>query len=136
MRTFAVHHKSIVVVIIVVTLVATLYQVSPKLFNSEGQTLKPKRSDQLDEIQFDNKKTVLEQDSTTRQSSSKTNIVFILADDMGAWAAGTYGNPEIHTPNIDKLAREGLKFTNAFSNTPVCSASRASILTGIDVLGS
>ena len=136
MKTFAVRHKSIVVVIIVVTLVAIFYQVSPKLFNSEGQTLKPKHSDQLAEIQFDNKKTVLEQDSTTPQGSSKTNIVFILADDMGVWAAGTYGNPEIHTPNIDQLAREGLKFTNAFSNTPVCSASRASILTGINVLGS
>lgn len=61
----------------------------------------------------------------------RTNILFILADDMGVWAAGTYGNPEIHTPNIDKLADEGLKFTNAFCNTPVCSASRASILTGI-----
>jgi hypothetical protein len=67
-----------------------------------------------------------------RQSlTNRTNIIFILADDMGLWAAGTYGNPEIHTPNIDRLAREGLKFTNAFSNTPVCSASRASILTGI-----
>ena len=66
-----------------------------------------------------------------RQSlTNRTNIIFILADDMGLWAAGAYGNPEIHTPNIDRLAREGLKFTNAFSNTPVCSASRASILTG------
>ena len=62
---------------------------------------------------------------------ARTNVIFILADDMGVWAAGTYGNPEIHTPNIDKLADEGLKFTNAFCNTPVCSASRASILTGI-----
>ena len=64
--------------------------------------------------------------------TNRTNIIFILADDMGLWAAGTYGNPEIHTPNIDRLAREGLKFTNAFSNTPVCSVSRASILIGIN----
>ncbi len=58
------------------------------------------------------------------------NIVFILADDMGIWASHTYGNPEIHTPNIDKLADEGLKFNNAFCNTPVCSASRTSYFTG------
>jgi len=48
----------------------------------------------------------------------------------GLWAAGTYGNPEIKTPNIDKLAEEGLKFNNAFCNTPVCSASRTSYFTG------
>ena len=58
------------------------------------------------------------------------NIVFILADDMGIWASHTYGNPEILTPNIDKLADEGLKFNNAFCNTPVCSASRTSYFTG------
>jgi arylsulfatase A-like enzyme len=58
------------------------------------------------------------------------NILFILADDMGQWAAGTYGNPEIITPNIDRLAKEGVQFENAFCNTPVCSASRASYFTG------
>ena len=58
------------------------------------------------------------------------NIVFILADDMGLWASHTYGNPEIKTPNIDKLADEGVKFNNAFCNTPVCSASRTSYFTG------
>ena len=62
-------------------------------------------------------------------SASKPNVVFILADDMGQWAAGTYGNSEIHTPNIDTLAKEGLKFNNAFANTPVCSASRTSYFT-------
>lgn len=62
--------------------------------------------------------------------SNQPNILFILADDMAQWAAGTYGNPEIYTPNIDQLAAEGLKFVNAFCNTPVCSASRATILTG------
>lgn len=62
--------------------------------------------------------------------TEKPNIVFILADDMGLWAAHTYGNPEIITPNIDKLADEGIKFNNAFCNTPVCSASRTSYFTG------
>lgn len=61
------------------------------------------------------------------------NIVFILADDMGIWASHTYGNPEIKTPNIDKLADEGVKFNNAFCNTPVCSASRTSYFTGTAV---
>ena len=61
---------------------------------------------------------------------NQPNILFILADDMAQWAARAYGNPEIYTPNIDQLASEGLKFTNAFCNTPVCSASRATILTG------
>jgi arylsulfatase A-like enzyme len=56
--------------------------------------------------------------------------VYFLADDMGLWAAGAYGNPEIFTPNIDKLAEQGLKFENAFCNTPVCSASRSSYFTG------
>lgn len=63
-------------------------------------------------------------------SADHPNILFILADDMGQWAAGTYGNPEIFTPNIDRLAEEGVKFTNAFCNTPVCSASRTSYFTG------
>jgi len=58
------------------------------------------------------------------------NIVFILADDMGQWAAGAYGNKEVITPNIDKLASEGIRFDNAFCNTPVCSASRTSYFTG------
>ncbi len=67
---------------------------------------------------------------TLVEAAEKPNIVFILADDMGLWAAHTYGNPEIVTPNIDKLADEGIKFNNAFCNTPVCSASRTSYFTG------
>ena len=58
------------------------------------------------------------------------HVLFILADDMGQWAMGAYGNKEIHTPNLDRLAKEGLLFTNAFCNTPVCSASRTSYFTG------
>jgi arylsulfatase A-like enzyme len=58
------------------------------------------------------------------------NVVFILSDDQGPWAAGCYGNPEIHTPNIDRLADEGLRFENFFCTSPVCSPSRASYLTG------
>ena len=60
----------------------------------------------------------------------KTNIVFILADDMGFWAAGCYGNAEIRTPNLDRMATTGVRFDNFFVTIPVCSASRASFLTG------
>lgn len=59
-----------------------------------------------------------------------TNVVFMLSDDQGPWAAGCYGNDEIHTPNIDRLAEEGIRFENFFCTSPVCSPSRASFLTG------
>ncbi len=62
--------------------------------------------------------------------AEKTNIVFILTDDQGIWAAGCYGNPEIRTPNIDRLAATGVRFENFFITIPVCSASRACFLTG------
>ena len=57
-------------------------------------------------------------------------ILFFLADDMGQWAAEPYGNSEIITPTLTRLSKEGTTFTNAVCNTPVCSASRASLLTG------
>ncbi|MFC1479714.1 sulfatase-like hydrolase/transferase, partial [Planctomycetota bacterium] len=60
----------------------------------------------------------------------KPNVVVILTDDQGAWANGCYGNSEIHTPNIDKLADTGIRFENFFVATPVCSPSRATFLTG------
>lgn len=61
---------------------------------------------------------------------SKPNIVFILADDLAIWALGCYGNHEIRTPNIDALAEEGVRFTDFYCTSPVCSPSRASLLTG------
>ncbi len=59
------------------------------------------------------------------------NVIFILSDDQGIWAAGCYGNPEIRTPNIDRLAVTGMRFENFFCASPVCSPSRASLLTGL-----
>jgi choline-sulfatase len=59
------------------------------------------------------------------------NIIFILTDDQGIWAAGCYGNPEIRTPNIDHLAQTGVRFNNFFCASPVCSPARASLLTGM-----
>ncbi len=58
------------------------------------------------------------------------NIVFILTDDQGYWAMGCAGNPEIRTPNLDRIARTGIRFENFFCVSPVCSPARASILTG------
>ena len=63
-------------------------------------------------------------------ASRKTNVVFILTDDQGVWAAGCYGNAEIRTPNIDRIADTGVRFENFFVASPVCSPSRASFLTG------
>jgi arylsulfatase A-like enzyme len=59
------------------------------------------------------------------------NVVFILTDNQGEWTLGCYGNKDIRTPNIDRLAREGVRFVNAFANNPVCSPNRATLLTGL-----
>ncbi len=58
------------------------------------------------------------------------NVVVILADDHALKVTGCYGNQIIHTPNIDELAREGVVFTHAYCNSPICNASRQSLLTG------
>jgi len=63
--------------------------------------------------------------------SEKPNIIFILTDDQRWDALGYAGNEVIHTPEMDKLASEGIYFKNAFATTPICAASRASILTGM-----
>lgn len=60
----------------------------------------------------------------------KPNIVFILTDDQGYWSLGCNGNREIRTPNIDRLAAEGVNLRNFFCTSPVCSPARASLLTG------
>ena len=58
------------------------------------------------------------------------NIVFIIGDDISAEDIGCYGNDKIRTPNLDRMAREGLKFTNFYLTASSCSPSRTSILTG------
>ncbi|MFW6308797.1 MAG: sulfatase [bacterium] len=62
--------------------------------------------------------------------SQKPNIIFILMDDMGWKDIGCYGSEFYETPNIDKLAQEGMRFTEGYAACPVCSPTRASILTG------
>ena len=61
---------------------------------------------------------------------NRPNIIFILTDDQGPWAAGCYGNNEVRTPNIDRLASTGTRFENFFCTSPVCSPARASLMTG------
>lgn len=63
-------------------------------------------------------------------SESRPNIVFVLADDMRWDATSCAGNPLLQTPSLDRLARDGTRFSNAFVTTPICATSRASILTG------
>jgi len=60
----------------------------------------------------------------------RPNIVFILADDLGWHQLGCYGSRFYETPNIDRLAKQGMRFTKAYSACPVCSPTRASIMTG------
>ena len=65
-----------------------------------------------------------------RNDKRRPNIVFILADDLGWSQVGCYGSSFYETPNIDRLAREGMRFTDAYAACPVCSPTRASIMTG------
>src|SRR5262249_58046513 len=60
----------------------------------------------------------------------RPNFLVLVADDMGCDECGAYGHKTIRTPNIDKLARDGMRFDNAFLTCSSCSPSRASILTG------
>ena len=59
------------------------------------------------------------------------NIIFILCDDLGWGDLGCYGQKVLKTPNIDRLADEGIRFTDFYSTSPVCSPARASIMTGL-----
>ena len=65
-----------------------------------------------------------------RRSDPLPNIIFILADDMGYGDLGCYGQEKILTPNIDALARQGMRFTDFYSGSTVCAPSRASLMTG------
>ena len=65
-----------------------------------------------------------------KTQAQKPNIVFILCDDMGYGDLACYGQPFISTPNIDRMAAEGMRFTQAYAGSPVSAPSRASIMTG------
>ena len=63
-------------------------------------------------------------------AADRPNVVVILADDLGWGSVGCYGAAGVRTPNIDRLAKQGRKFTNAYANGSVCSPTRYGLLTG------
>ena len=63
-------------------------------------------------------------------TARRPNILLFVTDDHGQWLQGCYGNSEVHTPNLDRLARRGVRMTNACTPSPVCSPARASLFTG------
>ncbi|MDO6603849.1 sulfatase [Arenibacter palladensis] len=68
--------------------------------------------------------------SCSAQKAGKPNIIIIMADDMGYGDLSCYGSTMINTPNLDKMALEGIRFTDFHANGPVCSPTRAALLTG------
>jgi arylsulfatase A len=68
--------------------------------------------------------------STETGTEALPNIVMIFCDDLGYGDPGCFGNEDIRTPNIDRMAEQGMKFTEFYSASPVCSPSRAALLTG------
>jgi arylsulfatase A-like enzyme len=65
------------------------------------------------------------------QNQQKPNVIFIMADDLGYADLGCYGQKLIKTPNIDKLAKEGMRFTQAYSGSSVCAPARSVLMTGM-----
>lgn len=65
-----------------------------------------------------------------RGQSRRPNLVFMLSDDMGYGDLGCYGSRDIRTPHLDRLAAEGVRFSDCYSNGPVCTPTRAGFLTG------
>ena len=68
--------------------------------------------------------------ASEKQHPERPNIVIIYADDLGYGDLGCYGSPTIATPNLDRMAAEGLRFTDFYSAAEVCTPSRAALLTG------
>ncbi|MBP7052638.1 MAG: arylsulfatase [Phycisphaerae bacterium] len=66
----------------------------------------------------------------TAKARRRPNVVFILADDLGYADIGCYGQKKIRTPHIDKLASDGMRFTQSYSGNPVCAPSRCTLMTG------
>src|SRR5262245_47023633 len=60
----------------------------------------------------------------------RPNILFILADDLGYGDPSSYGRPEYQTPVLDNMAKEGLRFTDAYASAPVCTPTRCAFMTG------
>jgi len=66
-----------------------------------------------------------------RAADSRPNIIFLFTDDQTVGAMGCFGNKDIITPHMDKLAADGVRFLNHYNTTSICMASRASVMTGL-----
>lgn len=69
--------------------------------------------------------------AAAQQKNKQPNIIFILADDLGYADIGCYGQQKTETPNLDKMAKEGMKFTQFYSGSTVCAPARTSLMTGL-----
>lgn len=76
------------------------------------------------------KKSFLDEKVSDLSKYKRPNIIVILADDLGQTDISLYGNKTINTPNIDRIGKEGVTFTDGYISSPVCSPSRAGLLTG------
>ena len=68
-------------------------------------------------------------DPKQKQKSEKPNVLLILTDDQGSIDVNCYGSADLLTPNMDRIANRGVRFTNFYAGAPVCSPSRAALLT-------
>ena len=75
--------------------------------------------------------TVAGQSSLFAAEAARPNIVFLFSDDQTERGAGCYGNKDVITPHLDKLARDGVRFANHYNTTSICVASRCSVMTGL-----
>ena len=66
-----------------------------------------------------------------RPAGEQANVLFIAIDDLNDWIGCLGGHPDAKTPNLDRLARQSILFTNAYCPAPLCNASRAALMTGI-----
>ncbi len=64
-------------------------------------------------------------------AESRPNIIFLLSDDQSTYSVGCYGNPDVQTPQMDKLGSDGMIFDRHYDTTAICMASRANIFTGM-----
>lgn len=71
--------------------------------------------------------------SAGEQPAPRPNIVFIMVDDMGYGDLGCYGSKTMKTPNIDRMSREGMRFTDCYSGASVCAPARSTLMTGYHI---
>jgi iduronate 2-sulfatase len=69
--------------------------------------------------------------SVSAPAEERPNVLFLIADDLSSFALSSYGNEQCSTPNIDRLARRGVRFTRAYCQYPVCGPSRAALMSGL-----